>query len=128
MNPKLLSDLKSKLKDKDNKQKQYEKERAVLRKRFEYIFFKELPPMFNNNTSYFGDECKILGWSDKSYVSLWIDTTKENITILKREEEDILDCIMYEHYGHKGRLSYHDNDELRLFLDNIDIVLKKLVK
>lgn len=124
MNPKLLSDLKNKLKNKDSEEKQYDKERAVLRKRFEHIFFKELPPIINNDVWICDDELKILGFDKKGGITLWIDTTKDN----RKEQDDSLDCITYDHYGNRGRLSYHNNDELRSFLDNIDIVLKQLAR
>ena len=124
MNPKLLSDLKNKLKNKDSEEKQYDKERAVLRKRFEHIFFKELPPIINNDIWICDDELKILGFDKKGGITLWIDTTKDN----RKEQDDSLDCITYDHYGNRGRLSYHNNDELGSFLDNIDIVLKQLAR
>ena len=126
VNGALLDSLKEKLKTKNSEKQEYDRQRKKIVRMLNYIFFDQLPPMFNNDTYYCGEELKQLGFTDKDGgITLWIDTTKEN-----RQDNDnnLLECITFDHYGHRGELDHLNNEQLQMFLDNIDIVLNKLVK
>jgi hypothetical protein len=121
----LLYDLSIKLDMKNHDEKQYRIVRNRLKSELKDIFFKKLRPMFNNTTYYSGQDLKRLGWADKDGgVTLWIDTTKENRL---EHHDNILECITYDHYGNRGVLGHHNNAQLQMFLDNIDIVISKLL-
>ena len=99
------------------KEQQPNNEFISIEKRFEQLFWQQLPPLDNVHIYLLPEEARTLGLEDSNFIK--VDT-------MVTEGKSVFECVQVGNLVHE-QLVFKPIKQLEQFINNSDIILRKLM-